>query len=105
MANKSYICRHCGESFIAKPGKPGYINECPECLHAKTAKPKSIENRIQEIIDTMSHPKDRRKYAGALRRSLIDSGIPEESVDKLILGWLEVSAGLRERENAPGKSR
>jgi hypothetical protein len=25
-------CRHCGKSFIPKPGKPGYIDECPECV-------------------------------------------------------------------------
>jgi len=30
-------CRHCGKSFTPQPGKPGYIDECPECLYEKTA--------------------------------------------------------------------
>jgi hypothetical protein len=34
---KPVICKYCAETFTPLPGKPGYINECPECLHEKTA--------------------------------------------------------------------
>jgi len=34
---KSAVCRYCAERFTPIPGKPGYIDECPECLHEKTA--------------------------------------------------------------------
>lgn len=26
-------CRNCGEEFIARPGKPGFINQCEDCAH------------------------------------------------------------------------
>jgi len=34
---KSVICKYCAEIFTPLPGKPGYINECPECLNQKMA--------------------------------------------------------------------
>jgi hypothetical protein len=36
---KSVQCRYCRDSFTPAPGKPGYIDECPACLHEKTAPP------------------------------------------------------------------
>jgi hypothetical protein len=29
---KPQTCRHCKKTFIPQPGKPGFINECPDCL-------------------------------------------------------------------------
>jgi hypothetical protein len=37
--SKEKICRHCGESFIPQVGKPGYVDECPECRRARYEKP------------------------------------------------------------------
>jgi hypothetical protein len=34
---KPVICKYCAETFTPLPDKPGYVNECPECLHEKTA--------------------------------------------------------------------
>lgn len=37
-------CRHCGERFRSFFGKPGYVDECMECVgqpHAFAAEPKS----------------------------------------------------------------
>jgi hypothetical protein len=38
MATPQENCRHCGQSFIPMQGKPGYIDECPECLYLKSAR-------------------------------------------------------------------
>jgi hypothetical protein len=43
------ICRHCEESFAFQPGKPGYRDECPNCLIERTllaAKPD--KSRLEE---------------------------------------------------------
>jgi hypothetical protein len=31
--SKEIKCRHCGDLFVVKRGKPGFIDECPKCLH------------------------------------------------------------------------
>ena len=33
------ICRYCGEPFIPQVGKPGYVDECPECKRTLYEKP------------------------------------------------------------------
>jgi hypothetical protein len=98
MPLKPVTCRHCGEPFISKPGKPGYVDECPECLHAKTAVPKPIEARIVEILGAMTNAKARTKAMRALKRSLLDLGVEESAADKFILSSVEVIAGLREQQ-------
>jgi hypothetical protein len=30
--SKEVKCRYCGDSFVPKRGKPGFIDECPVCL-------------------------------------------------------------------------
>lgn len=41
-------CRYCDEDFVPLPGKPGLVDECPDCLHEKTraAVPLDLEDRI-----------------------------------------------------------
>jgi len=97
MPLKPVTCRHCGEPFVLKPGKPGYVDECPECLHAKTAVPKPIGVRIVEILGSMTDAKSRTKAMRALKRSLLDLGVEESAADKFILSSAEVIAGLREQ--------
>jgi len=98
MPLKPVTCRHCGEPFISKPGKPGYVDECPECLHAKTAVAKPIEARIVEILGAMTNAKARTKAMRALKRSLLDLGVEESAADRFILSSVEVIAGLREQQ-------
>jgi hypothetical protein len=31
-------CRHCGNVFTPRPGKPGYIDECYACLAPKPSR-------------------------------------------------------------------
>lgn len=49
-ADKAVQCRHCGKPFVPLPGKPGYINECPDCLYEKTVpfEPKGLAQRDAE---------------------------------------------------------
>ncbi len=30
--SKTVTCRHCQEPFQPQPGKPGFRDECPECM-------------------------------------------------------------------------
>jgi len=81
--NAQLNCRHCGEPFIPMPGKPGYVDECPECLHAKThAKPPSdVVARIKK------HSPEARRAIKAFRQSLLAMGISESKVDDR-MAWL-----------------
>jgi hypothetical protein len=73
---KSVTCRYCAEKFTPLPGKPGYINECPECLHEKTAPltraPLSAGSAKQ------------RKLREEARRALAALGAPAEEIEKLL---------------------
>lgn len=35
---REITCKHCGNPFIPKPNKPGFINECPDCLEERSPK-------------------------------------------------------------------
>jgi len=61
---KSATCRYCAETFTPLPGKPGYIDECPECLHEKTAPPEP--NPL-----SAGSTKQREKYDKKLIRSIL----------------------------------
>jgi hypothetical protein len=51
-------CRYCKEEFVPAPGKPGYIDECPDCLREKIealkSKPKSDLQKFWEYV--AAHP-------------------------------------------------
>lgn len=62
-------CRHCSEEFTPLPGKPGFVDECPECLSdrgivlpapdMKSPRPKAANPerpRFHEIYQTTSDP-------------------------------------------------
>lgn len=81
---KEVVCRHCGESFSPTPGKPGFINECPECLFAKAAplSPKGLaglndatEQRLEKEIRSLKRKLIRRASAAQVQATeeLIDS--------------------------------
>jgi hypothetical protein len=76
-------CRYCGESFAPQPGKPGYIDECPACLHAKT----HPRPPVDVVVQLMQRSDEARKAIEALRRSLLKIGIAESEVDER-LEWL-----------------
>jgi len=73
---KPAICRYCAETFTPLPGKPGYIDECPECLHQKTAPlthaPLGAGSAKQ------------RKLRQEVRRALAALGAPAEEIEKVL---------------------
>jgi hypothetical protein len=73
---KSVICRYCAERFTPLPGKPGYIDECPECLHQKTAPP------TRAPLGAASAKQ--RKLREEVRRALAALGAPAEEIEKLL---------------------
>jgi DNA-directed RNA polymerase subunit RPC12/RpoP len=81
MALKSYKCRFCGEPFVPTPSaKPGYIDECPECFHARTHPTSPVD-----VISKLERgSRDGRRALNSLRRYLIGKGIRESEVDERI---------------------
>jgi hypothetical protein len=95
---RSIECRYCGESFDPKPGKPGYINECPNCLYAKTAP--QIPHEQQVLVGLVGHSKEARKAIKMLRRDLLKlAGIAEADVDRLIVELFEKSSAKTDALN------
>lgn len=83
MSTTLQNCRYCRESFTPKPGKPGYVDECPECLHAKT----HAEPPVDVVSRLMEHSPEARRALKALRRSFLSMGISESKVDDRI-AWM-----------------
>jgi hypothetical protein len=56
-------CRHCGDSFTALPGKPGFVDECPVCLAERNvfvkakdaARSTSKSEPLVSILELPSH--------------------------------------------------
>jgi hypothetical protein len=80
MAKRSYSCRHCGTTFIPQPEKPGYIDECPDCLHEQT-RPKPSADLTARFA--RRYPK-RVKALKDLRKNLVDLGMSESDVEGMI---------------------
>jgi hypothetical protein len=87
MASRSYRCRYCGESFVPKPGKPGFVDECPDCLHEKT-RPKLPMDFASRFTDR--YPDLRRPFKD-LRKLLLSLGIDEAALDGAIADAMKQS--------------
>jgi hypothetical protein len=75
VPDKQVACRYCGELFMLKAGKPGFIDECPECLNERTAPPPLTRGRkTDNWLDTPIG----RKWLKRLTRDLIKMGLPNE---------------------------
>jgi hypothetical protein len=73
-------CRYCEESFILLPGKPGYADECPECLHEKTH-PQPPPDLLARFLK--QYP-ERRKAVKDSRKDLLKLGIDESEADRVV---------------------
>jgi hypothetical protein len=82
MATK--VCKYCGESFILLPNKPGYANECPECLHEKT-RPQPPADVVARFLK--QYP-ERRRHLTALRKYLSQLGLNEAQVEEVVSSGL-----------------
>jgi hypothetical protein len=73
-------CRYCQEEFVPQPGKPGFIDECPECLHKKTAfkPPPDLFARFEAL-----HP-ERAKHLKSARKSLANLSATETDIEQFL---------------------
>jgi hypothetical protein len=46
---KSQICRYCHAKFTPKANKPGYPDECADCIHIKTASDGSLKELAKSL--------------------------------------------------------
>jgi hypothetical protein len=101
MAGKAYDCRHCGESFIPQPKKPGYIDECPECLVAKAmdAEPRPPSQLEELMAYIAAHPVTVDSHTGEpvmwktrleLRQKLMRKNFSPVVVEKLMSAYMAV---------------
>ena len=74
-------CRHCGESFVPKPGKPGRINECEPCLREREAPKVRIideeKERLKEKATKKARKQVRRAHEKTIGRKVSDSEFEE----------------------------
>ena len=75
------ICRYCKEPFDLKPGKPGYADECPVCLHEKTT-PKTVKTRSVTPEELADREKIYRRY-NRLSRKVLAQFNPSLSKERL----------------------
>jgi hypothetical protein len=78
---RSQTCRYCGEDFISQPRKPGYVNECPACLHERTHPPvpKNFEQRYLERF-----PNERKAFRDAKKYMMTKVGLSEEDFHRVM---------------------
>lgn len=97
--SETVVCRYCEDVFALQPGKPGYRDECPDCLYERAllaAKPS--KSRMQEHFAAAGLTKEQiaksvarfRRSAGKLFRAW---GWSEEQIQD-VLGELEDSPTL-----------
>jgi len=90
MPDQSHTCRYCGEPFIFLLGKPGYVDECPDCIHERTRPilPPDFASRY------LARFPERRKDFNAVLKHLLSLGIEEAKVYEIIADGLK-QAGTR----------
>ena len=87
MPEKQVVCRHCGEAFVPLPGKPGYIDECPDCLYDKTVpfEPKGLARRTAE------QNKRFEKAIAELRLNLAKHAVSQEAAERIVANLIEMA--------------
>jgi hypothetical protein len=87
---RAHVCRYCHESFVPKAGKPGYIDECPLCLHEKTH-PELPPDAYSSLMK-LSEFRDAIK---SFRRALKLNGIEGEEAERRIERLAELAYNAR----------
>jgi hypothetical protein len=92
---------HCGESFLPLPGKPGYIDECPECLvanamEAQPGPPSHLEELLAYVaahpvtVDSRTGKPIKWKTRLELRQKLKRKKYPPAVIEKLLSAYMAV---------------
>jgi hypothetical protein len=68
--NRPVTCRHCGAGFEPRPGKPGFIDECPECLEERKPQPVALAPSATPMPRTASKKPCRYTTPEALNRTI-----------------------------------
>ena len=69
MAARTIACRYCGQSFAPQRGKPGYIDECPDCLYERTAP--HVQDKYSAIVAKAKDKLERELVKDRLSRDRI----------------------------------
>lgn len=75
MPQRTYVCRHCRKEFVPLPGKPGLVDECPQCWDEEASR---IQNRIPKptFKDTLKPVRS--------AETMCQFGIPEPIVREIL---------------------
>lgn len=80
MVRRQQRCRYCNQLFAPAPGKPGYIDECPECLHEKTTQRPEPETALSER--QLARAEEVLKAVKEIQRVLRSLGFSKEEVNR-----------------------
>jgi hypothetical protein len=79
-----------------EPGKPGYVDECPACLHERTHPPvpKNFEERYLERF-----PNERKAFRDTKKYMMMKLGLSEEDFRRVMSEALN-KAGTHIRDHS-----
>ena len=89
---KEVVCRHCGKSFVPVPNKPGYVDECLECLHEKTRLLLPKGDPLAGLLDLARQSESVRELerkAGVLQRALQKLGASDEEIGVIVKAFTD----------------
>jgi hypothetical protein len=109
MEPSQQTCRHCGEIFISHSDKPGYIDECFECLAKELMqslpgkrgagkRPKRAPTLPELMEYIAAHPITvnfktgtvlKEKTRSELRQKLEKKGVAPADIDKMLFVYME----------------
>jgi hypothetical protein len=81
---KVVACRYCGESFTPRAGKPGFVDECPECLHEKTMPKIPRQPKVTLPPESQQQIKELNRSLKAFRKTLTKQGYSQDKIDRVI---------------------
>lgn len=65
---------------MPQPGKPGYVDECPDCLHERTRPTPPVDFASRYV----ARFPERRKPFNELRKQLLSLGVEEAKVYEIM---------------------
>jgi hypothetical protein len=85
------VCRYCGERFVPKLNKPGFVDECPECLHEKTAAATPRRKTVSPAA--LDRVKQLDQLVRSFKRVWARKGLTKEQVDAKVRALIRLALG------------